>query len=90
MDTTIKQIITVSKEKEQSSRLLLATVQNFIETSSLEQLEDLAAWIQPQTSSSSDVILAKKIAGDYYSPSPEPVAAIANHQALMQRRQALL
>lgn len=90
MNKTIKQTITVAAEKEKSSRLLLSTVQNVIESASVEHLEELAALLQPKKSSVSEIDLAKEISGNYYTPSPEPIAAIANHQVLMQRRQALL
>ena len=90
MNKTIQQTITVSSEKEQSSRLLLATVQNFLESASVEHLNNLASSIQPKKSSTSEIVLAQEIAGNYYTSSPEPIAAIANYQALINRRQALL
>lgn len=90
MNKTIKQTIEVSAEKEKSSKLLLATVKNVIESSSAEHLANLAALVQPQKSSISEIALAKEIAGGYYTSSPEPIAAIANYQALIDRREALL
>lgn len=90
MNKTIKQTIIVPAEKEESSKLLLSTVQNVIESSSAEYLANLVALIQPRKSSTSEVNLAKEIAGDDYTDSPEPILVIANHQALIDRRQALL
>jgi hypothetical protein len=90
MNKKIKQTITVPVEKEELTKILLSTVQNVIEFSSVEHLTKLADLVQPKKSSVSDVALAREITGDYYTDSPEPIAAIANYKTLMDRRQDLL
>lgn len=86
----IKETVTVSSEKEIYSKVIFSTVAKFIESSPTEDLAHLTNLLQPVKTSVEEINLAQQIAGNYYTNSPEPIAAILNHQALIERREALL
>ncbi|WP_052056076.1 hypothetical protein [Myxosarcina sp. GI1] len=82
--------LTPSLGRKEASRQVKDLVESLIAIADTEQLEKLAASLQPKKVSNEEVELAKEIAGDDYTDEPSWPLELANLHRLYQRRQRLL
>ena len=82
--------LTPSLGRKEATKQVTDLVESLIAVADTEDLEKLAASLQPQKVSETEVELAKEIAGDDYTDEPSWPLELANLHRLYQRRQKLL
>lgn len=82
--------LTPSLGRKEATKQVTDLVESLIAIADTEDLEKLAASLQPKKVTDEEVELAKEIAGDDYTDEPSWPLELANLHRLYQRRQRLL